>query len=219
MSNDISVNTKLENGEFVEALKDVKVPLLVLDEKWHHLFKGMKKTAQVKEYEEKVNELLKLQGKLNSDLKDLKKTKQNLLGGIVNNMDDSDADKEELRLKKLDEQKRLVDEINERMEEVEDRLLDLPRELDEANKMLMVYSMDVCYRKLRSNAEEIEEIGTWIKRIRIELKKNIVIKQVDEQKNEEIYSYMHDVLGPRAIDVFDLKYEEDGEVIDKDGKK
>ena len=39
-------------------------------------------------------------------------------------------------------------------------------------------------------------------------------KQADEQKNEEIYAYMHDILGAKAIDVFDLKYEEDGEVLD-----
>lgn len=206
---------KLENGDFVKALEDIKVPLLVLDEKWHHLFVGVGKSKEVTEWENKVNDLLKLQGKLNQDLKDLKKLKQNLMNGIVDNMDDGNATIDEAtRQKKMDENKRLIDEINVKMEEAEDRLLDVPRELDEANKMLMIYSMDLCYKKLRQNAAEIEEIGTWIKRIRIELKKNIIIKQADEQKNEEIYTYMHALLGPKTLDVFDLKYEEDGEVLD-----
>ena len=207
--------SKLENGEFVKALEDIKVPLLVLDEKWHHLFVGVGKSKEVTEWENKVNELLKLQGKLNQDLKDLKKLKSNLMNSIVDNMDDGNSSgNEALRQKKMDENKRLIDEINVKMEEAQDQLLDVPRSLDEANKMLMIYSMDLCYKKLRSNAAEIEEIGTWIKRIRVELKKNIIIKQADEQKNEEIYTYMHAILGPKMLDVFDLKYEEDGEVLD-----
>ncbi|SFP94776.1 hypothetical protein SAMN02910358_00218 [Lachnospiraceae bacterium XBB1006] len=206
--------SKIDNGEFIKALEDVKVPLLVLDEKWHHLFVGVEKSKAIKEWESKENELLKLQGKLTTDLKDLKKLKQNLMNNIVDNMDDGTSQDEALRQKKMTENKRLIDEVNEKMDEANDRLLDLPRELEEANRQLMIHSMDVCYKKLRQNAVEIEEIGTWIKRIRIELKKNIIIKQTDEMKNEEIYSYMHDVLGPKAIDVFDLKYEEDGEVLD-----
>ncbi|MGN0170339.1 MAG: hypothetical protein ACI39H_06175 [Lachnospiraceae bacterium] len=210
----LNLNLKTENVDFVKALEDVKVPLLVLDEKWHHLFEGMKKTKEIKQWEENVNELLKLQGKLNTELKDLKKVKQNLMSSIVENMDDEDSQGEKTRQKKMDENKRLIDEVNDKMDEIQDRLLELPRDLDEANKTLMVYSMDLCYKKLRDNAAQIQEIGSWIKKMRIELKKNILIKQADEQKNEEIYAYMHDLLGAKAIDVFDLKYEEDGEVLD-----
>lgn len=206
---------KLENGKFMEALSDVKVPLLPLDQKWHHLFMGIEKTKEIKAAEEKVDELLKLQGKLNDDLKNLKKVKSNLMAGIVDNMDDSDDAGKKQRDKKMDENRKLIDDCNAKMDEIEDQLLDLPRELDAANKVLMVLSMDICYKKLRDNARQIEEIGTWIKKMRVELKKNIIIKQANEHKNEEIYAYMHDILGPRALDVFDLKYDEDGQVLDK----
>lgn len=206
---------KLENGKFMEALNDVKVPLLPLDQKWHHLFMGIEKTKEIKAAEEKVDELLKLQGKLNDDLKNLKKVKNNLMSSIVDNMDDSDAGEKKQRDKKMEENRKLIDEANSKMEEIEDKLLELPRELDAANKVLMVLSMDICYKKLRDNAIQIEEIGSWIKKMRIELKKNIIIKQSNEHKNEEIYAYMHDILGPKALDVFDLKYDEDGQVLDK----
>ncbi len=206
---------KLENGKFMEALSDVKVPLLPLDQKWHHLFMGIEKTKEIKAAEEKVDELLKLQGKLNDDLKNLKKVKNNLMSSIVDNMDDSDSSDKKQRDKKMEENRKLIDEANAKMEEIEDRLLELPRDLDAANKVLMVLSMDICYKKLRDNARQIEEIGSWIKKMRVELKKNIIIKQANEHKNEEIYAYMHDILGPRALDVFDLKYDEDGQVLDK----
>ena len=199
----------------MEALNDVKVPLLPLDQKWHHLFMGIEKTKEIKAAEEKVDELLKLQGKLNDDLKNLKKVKNNLMSSIVDNMDDSDAGEKKQRDKKMEENRKLIDEANSKMEEIEDKLLELPRDLDAANKVLMVLSMDICYKKLRDNAIQIEEIGSWIKKMRIELKKNIIIKQANEHKNEEIYAYMHDILGPKALDVFDLKYDEDGQVLDK----
>ncbi len=218
MANETEVKAnseKLENGKFMEALSDVKVPLLPLDQKWHHLFMGIEKTKEIKAAEEKVDELLKLQGKLNDDLKNLKKVKNNLMSSIVDNMDDSDSSDKKQRDKKMEENRKLIDEANAKMEEIEDRLLELPRDLDAANKVLMVLSMDICYKKLRDNARQIEEIGSWIKKMRVELKKNIIIKQANEHKNEEIYAYMHDILGPRALDVFDLKYDEDGQVLDK----
>lgn len=196
----------IEDTKFKKALENVKVPFLVLDEKWHHLFAGVGKTKEIVYYEQQVNELLKLQGRLNTDLKALKKVKNDLLDGIMNNMDDQSTQ---------DQNKRLVEETNEKIEEVEDRLLDLPRELDEANKLLMIYSMDACYNTLYKNAGDIEEIGTWIKKMRIELKKNIIIKQAAELKNKEIYGYMHDILGAKAIDVFDLKFDQDGQVVDR----
>lgn len=214
MHHDQSV--KVENGEFLQAISEVKIPLLVLDEKWHHLFQGIGKTDQILTCEKEVNELLKLQGKLNDDLRALSKIKSDLMKGIVDNMDAVDGETEDKQKRKqLDENRKLIDDVNVKIEECEDQLLDLPRELDEANKRLMVHSMDFCYRKLRENSAEIEDIGKWIKQIRIELKKNIIIKQNDEHKNEEIYSYMHDILGPRTIDVFDLKYEKDNQVLDE----
>ena len=76
---------KVENGEFFNALKDIRIPLLVLDEKWHHLFQGIGKTEEIIECEKQVNELLKLQGKLNEDLRALKKRKNDLMQGIVDN--------------------------------------------------------------------------------------------------------------------------------------
>lgn len=45
------------------------------------------KTSEIKQLEEKVNQLLEQQGKLNNDLKELKKTKNRLMKSIVVNME------------------------------------------------------------------------------------------------------------------------------------
>ena len=42
--------------------------------------------------------------------------------------------------------------------------------------------------------------------IRIELKKRLIRKQEMEQRNRNIYSYMHDVFGAEVIELFDMRY-------------
>ena len=107
--------------------------------------------------------------------------------------------------KKIEENKRLIEECNEKLDEYRDKLLDLPPQIDEANYALMIRTMEMCYEVLRVNTKDIEEIGEWIAKVRIELKKNIVRKQEKEIKNHELYSYMHDVFGADVVEIFDMK--------------
>lgn len=198
-----------DHQDFSESLKGKKIPMLVLDQKWHHIFAGMKKPDVISKYEKQVDELLARQGKLAQEVKDLKKLKNTLMKNIVENMDGTQQ--ENFSTKKLVEDRRLIDEINGKLEACEDELLELPRSLRAANGILMNETMKYCYGKLRANAVDIDEIAEWIKNIRVELKKQIIQKQNAEQKNKEIYSYMHDIFGPEIIDIFDLKYEADEE--------
>ena len=111
----------------------------------------------------------------------------------------------------MDENTRLINEVNEKIEACEDELLELPKQIKETNERLMLASMEFCYEKLRTNDEEIKEIDAWIKQVRIDLKKNIIKKQNREINSKEIYSYMHDIFGADIIDFFYLKEEEEQE--------
>ncbi|MCM1282200.1 MAG: hypothetical protein NC180_11250 [Muribaculaceae bacterium] len=202
--------------EFRQALRDKKVPLLVLDQKWHRLFAVHGKTEEIKEREAEINRLLARQGKLNSELKELKKLKNKLMGGIVQNMDDSG---DTVREKKLDESKRLIDETNEKMAACEEELLDIPVQIKENNGSLMLLSMDYFYEKLRVNAQESKEIEEWINQVRVDLKKNIIRKQNRDINNREIYAYLHDILGAEVLDIFDLKYESQNEEEEESGEE
>ena len=192
-----------ERQDFKSALIGKTVPLLVLDQKWHRLFAVHGKTSEIKEIEVKINTLLAEQGRLNQQLKDLKKLKGRLLDEIVQGM----ADKES----KVEENKRLIDEINEKMEIYEEELMDIPHTIRENNDVLMVLSMDYFYDKIRVNQTESVEIEEWINQIRVELKKNIIRKQNRDINNREIYNYLHDIFGPEVINIFDIKYDEDKE--------
>lgn len=213
-----SIRPTTGEHDFLASLKGIKVPLLVLDQKWHHLFTGARKPETVQQLEKQLNELLMQQGRVQQELRELKKVKSTLMQNIVQNMDGAEENNH-AQSKKLMEDRRLIDEVNEKIEQCEDVLLDMPSMLKEANELLMQETMSYCYAKLRSNAADIEEIGAWIKNIRIELKKQIIRKQNAEIKNKEIYSYMHDIFGPQIIDVFDLQYESEEEETEQDKKK
>ena len=100
-----------DDEEFKKALADKQVPILVLDEKWHRLFAVHGKPDEIHETENELNALLARQGKLNEELKQLKKVKKQLMESIVANMDGTTSeDMDAQREKKLDEDKRLIDD-------------------------------------------------------------------------------------------------------------
>lgn len=193
---------------FRKALEGKKIPILVLDNKWHRLFTGAAVTAEIKNLEARLNELLKRQAKVNSESKDIRKIKKKLMDEIVIIADSLLKDPDSKKLSKdMEEHKRLVEECNEKLDDYEEEMLELPREIDKTNKKLMTASMDICYKKIQENAKEINAIGDWITQVRRELKKKIIRKQEKEAENNNLYSYMHDIFGADVIELFDIKYD------------
>ncbi|MDD6156526.1 MAG: hypothetical protein PUB52_05885 [Lachnospiraceae bacterium] len=195
-------------SDFLAALKGKKVPILVLDQKWHRLFAIHGKPEEIKELEALLNSLLARQGKLNNELKEMKKIKAKLMSNIVENMDDNDHEAAESREKQLSDDRRLIDEINEKSEQYEEELMELPEKIRSVNEQLMLKSMDYFYEKIRINKEESKEIEEWIQQVRIDLKKNIIRKQNRDINNKEMYAYLHDILGPEVLNLFDYQYED-----------
>ena len=193
----------ISEEKFRNAIKDKHIPVLILDNKWHKLFKRSGSTPEIERLEKELAELLKKQGRLNSDIKGLKKIKGDLMNNIVSSMDETD----DMSEKKVSDSKRLINESNDKIEQLEDELLELPREIDNVNKELMIRTMELCYDTLSQNTDEIESIAEWIHDIRIQLKKNIIKKQEMEFRNADLYTYMHDIFGPDVMELFDLRYE------------
>ncbi len=193
----------ISEEKFKAALADKKIPVLILDSKWHQLFKKAGITPEIEKLEKELTELLKKQGRINTEIKNIKKLKGELMNNIVSSMDGSD-DKSE---KKVSDSKRLINESNEKMDALEDELLELPRQIDSINKELMLQTMALCYETLSENTDEIEKIADWIHEVRIQLKKNIIKKQEKEFQNADLYTYMHDIFGPYVMEIFDLRYE------------
>ncbi len=201
------MSTEKSAEDFKESLKGKKVPVLTLDTKWHQLFRKNGKTEKINQLEEEVNELLKRQGKLNNEIQSMKKEKMNLMNGIVKNMDEANNESEsDGQDGILSQNQEKIKSINETIEQYEDELLDLPIFIRDANEKLMLEGMDIFYHQLMEMAEHVSEIDEWIKKIRVELKKNIIRKQEMEKQSQLIYQYLHSIFGPEIVEVFDMKY-------------
>ncbi|MBR5420119.1 MAG: hypothetical protein IK115_03105 [Lachnospiraceae bacterium] len=188
---------------FKPALQGKRIPIISLDNKWYKLMAGIERTPEMQQLEDKLKELLKRQGKINTESKEIRAKKARLMEEIVGVIDDEGGKKEE-----YSEQ---ISRCNQMLEQYQDEMLDLPKEIEQVNMELMLRTMEICYEQIAQNTQRIDEIAEWISNVRIELKKNVVRKQEAEIKNQQMYSYMHDIFGAEVIDIFDMKYNPESE--------
>ena len=203
--------TRRKNSDSFEQLSQgmnmKKVPILTLDSRWHMLFPEERKTMTIRRLEENVNDLLKKQGKLVQEAKDLKKLKRNFMQKIVNNMQASETKGgEAARIKNLENSQRYILEINDKLKEYDNQLEAIPGEIRQANEALLRASFQICYEDLKKNKKQIDELNDWINQTKEVLKERIVTKQDLEQHNSAIYSYMHDILGAEMMEAFDQEH-------------
>lgn len=191
---------------FKPALEKTKVPILTLDNNWHRLFTQTNATSEIKKLEKKLNELLKEQGKVNTEEKKLKAVKRKLMDEIIQLADRYDGQRDDAVQKTMDRRKEMVEECNKRLEDLAEENQNIPQEIEKVNYQLMLKTMELCYKRLEENRKEIEYYEKWIQDIRVQLRENIIRKQDRETSTYELYSYMHNIFGPNVIDIFDMHY-------------
>ena len=179
-----------------------RLPIVILDERWHKLFPEKEKTSEIRKLEKNLNELLKRQGQITNDLKALKKIKAGLMKEILENSE-VEGVSDSKRQKLMARNQKLLLEAKEKIEALEEEEFEIPEKIRTANIELMIEGVDECYRRIHQNYTDIRLLGVLINEMRTELKKHIVDKQDKEIMNTEIYSYMHDILGPEMMEIFD----------------
>lgn len=194
-------NTKAESIK--KQIHGKKIPILTLDAKWHELFPDSNKPAKIKDLEEKLNHLLKQQGKLVTDLKGLKEVKSKLMQEIIENMNVDDSSAGRLKAKTLDKNQKMIKEITERVGKTEDEIIEFPYKIKEVNEQLIVESAMFCSDRIKDNRKIIDEIIAWVKKTREELKIKILQKNELEESNTKVYSYIHDLLGAEILEQLD----------------
>ncbi len=187
--------------EIMKEAAHRNIPILTLDERYNVVMPDKDKTPRIRKLEAKVNAVLKKQGRVTNDIKELKKIKQKLMQKVMDNMDGDMSD--EAYQAKMSKVQQLIQESKEKISALEDSELEIPRELRDANLELLMEFIQLNYGRLNANREDIQILTKWIAETRVELKKRLLIKQEKELKNNNIYAYMHDLLGPDLIEMFD----------------
>lgn len=187
-----------------ELLKKKNIPIACLDERWLRLFPDSEKTPLIKKLENELKELLKRQGKVNTDLKDIRVVRDKLTQSVLDTAEDTSIP-ENKRLKKQAASQRLIVEARQKQDNLEFELDELPDKIKEANSALIFESVRVCYQRINQNKQDIDMLEQWIEQMREKLKERVVLKQDKEITNEEIYTYLHGMLGAGVMEAFDEK--------------
>lgn len=193
-----------DREDYRYALKGHKIPILTLDTRWHALFQRKGKNSAIRSLEKELNSLLKKQGKLSTDNKEMKKLKKRLMKEIVNNMESAEEGKgSPLQEKKMEASQKLILDINDKMKDADKSLMDLPYQIEQTNRELMIEGMQSCYEELHENADRVKVLTGEINELREKLKVKILEKQDCEMTNEKIYGLMHALVGPGVMEILD----------------
>ncbi len=185
-----------------DKIQSKNVPIVILDARWHQLFPEKDKTPEIKRLEKALKDALQLQGKVTTDLKEARKIKATFMENVMNVAEDPNLS-DSKRQKIQEKNQKLIVEARDKIAELEDMELELPKRIRDANMALVVECVNVCYKRINKNRKDIVALTKWIEEMRVELKKRVLIKQDKETKNANIYTYMHDLLGAELMEVFD----------------
>lgn len=188
----------------IRALEKIQVPLLTIDPRWHQLFPEHLKTKTLIKKEKYLNKLIKKQGQTNNDLKEYEKAKKVIMQNVLKNMTDGQENDSPIRGKKQDANQKLLDELEEKIQDAVAIQDEIPLQIRRANQDLLIESMRICYKTLLKNTKEIEIEEMWISAVRATMTEHILHKQEMEVRNTETYKYMYDLLGAEVLNLFDM---------------
>lgn len=181
------------------ALKGREIPILVLDTRWHRLFPQGEKPADIEALEERLNDLLKKQGRLVNEIKDLKKAKKKLMDSIVAGMEGSSARDN----RKKENQQRLLLETKDRIQQDSDELMEIPYDIKDTNEKLMIIGARYCFERLSNGDQMIQELTEEIRTLQAELTDKKEFRENLEESMDSAYSLMHGLLSHDIMNLFD----------------
>ncbi len=191
-------------------LKKQKMPIITLDNSWHQLITEIK-TPEISVLEKELNTLLKEQGKLNTDYVEYTRLKKEMLDSILELTPEAFDLKSESAIKKIEDQQKMILKINEKLENIEPRVDAIPEEIQTVNSALVDESVRLCYGHINTNKQKSNVLDEEIQIIRSTLMKKTEEKKTYDKTAEQLYRYLHQLVGPNFIEKLDKMYWEKSE--------
>lgn len=189
----------------VELKTNLKAHPLSLDQRWHALF-SEKKTRKMKTLENELNQLLKSQGQYHNDFKEFTQLKRKIMADILEAMPEAFEDEKNQSLQNMDKNKKYIEEINSKLNNLEEQLINIPKKIEAVNGELLQLSMSLCYERMLKNKKMLNEMDGRIEKLRDQLKELAIKKMESKEEYDQLYAYMHDMVGPSVIEQFDQVY-------------
>lgn len=190
----------------IKVLFKNDISLLILDERWNGLFNNIVKTDKIIDYENKIKEFLKEQSRLITESKEIAIKKKESMDNIIKLTTEAFDNNNEEAHSKMQECERTIVAINKRVKEIEERLLDIPKELRQANLELLEQTVKLVYFSIKENQLKVVELDKEIAQTKEQLKKLIDERGLLAQDDTDTYSYFHDLLGGAELQKLDEIY-------------
>ncbi len=187
---------------------DKTTHLLVLDQKWHQLFKG-RKPLRIAVLEKELKQLLKKQGTYTTELKEYSALKKKMMDEIMESMGQVYDEENSSAKKQMEKNKNYIEEINKKLEHHHAGLTDLPEKIAETNKKLVNATMKHFYHTMREKKENAELLERDVIRLKEEISETIIKRDEAKEEYQKLYGYIHDVVGFDIIEKYDKYYSGD----------
>ena len=194
----------------IDLINKDKMPIITLDNSWHQLISEIK-TPKILALEKELNRLLKEQGKLNTDYVEYTKLKKEMLDTILELTHDAFEEQSDDAIKKIEYQQKMILKINEKLEKIEPKLDEIPNEIRQANGTLVEESVRLCYEYIGAYREKSDTLGEEIAVIRATLMKKTEEKKLYDKQSNQLYQYLHQLVGANFIEKTDSVYWEQSE--------
>lgn len=195
-------NIDLKKEYIEDILRTKKVPIVLLDPLWHAAKEHIKSKIIDKE-EKELQDLLKEQGKLNTDYKEYTVIKQNFLKEILLVSGKVQESNHPDHLEELNKLHQSTLGANQKLEDIERRLEEIDAKIEEKNKMLVSEMIAVGYSYIDNYKEQNEKLENEIAALREKLLEKTNKKKSNDAFLKEIYNYLHSIVGREQIEIID----------------
>lgn len=197
---DTSIELKKEYVS--DIIRNKKLPIVLLDPLWHTA-KDHIQSKTIDRAEKELQELLKEQGRLNTDYKEYTVIKQNFLKEILVVSNKAQEGNDPAALEELNKLHQTTLGANQKLEDIEKRLDEIEREIDDKNKEIISEMIAVGYSYIENYKSQNERLEAEIAALREEMLRKTNKKKEGDVFLKEIYNYLHSIVGREQIEIMD----------------
>lgn len=185
-----------------ESLSKRHLPIVLLDPLWYSIREQIKSDL-ISKNEAKLQELLKEQGRLNTDYKEYTAVKQNFLKQIIVVGDEVQKGGDSHKMEELNKLHQSTLATNEKLEAIEGRISEVEEEIEAVNRKIIEEMIAVAYEYIEACKLKEMTLEQEIEALRSEMLLKTNEKKEAEKLEKGIYSYMHNIVGQQQVEIID----------------
>lgn len=189
------------NIDFNDLTKSA-IPLLIENEIWVRKFNDVK-DKEIMNLKTELKTLVDESREIKNQLPTKKKEKKMLIKKILTLSEKINNNELTEGIDLLENYKNELNSLNEEVEELIFKSETIPSQVRKTNLNLLTETIKHAYIDIIDTEKKLDQIDTELKELRKRLKEIIVEKYDYEENRNEIYQFMHDVLGAKVVDKLD----------------